>query len=116
MQPIKPRTVLALSLLLVLSTATAVIAGYEITSNHVTVTVSNPLATLTLTASATEFTSGQSVTLTATLSDFGNNILISLYEGGTMLEQKPSAGGGIATFTVTPSVGTHDYVAYASHP
>jgi hypothetical protein len=59
---------------------------------------------------------GDTITFTATLSDQANGVLISLMDGGSVVEQKSSAGGGIATFTVMATVGTHDYWAQAAHP
>jgi len=105
----------ALIFMAALSTISLAVAAYEINSNHVSITVRQRPG-LTLTASTTDVMEGFPITLTATLSDQANGVVVTLYDGGVLVEQKSSCGGGIAVFTVTATLGTHDYWAVASHP
>jgi hypothetical protein len=106
-----------LTVLLFLGCLSIAVAAYQITSNIVTVNVSAPQATIALVSSATQVVGGTPITLTATLSDQANGVVVTFYDGGTQLTpQVNTSGGGIATLTLTPSVGTHDYTAQASHP
>jgi hypothetical protein len=92
------------------------VAAYQINSNHITTITVHQRPGLTLTASTTDVMEGNTITFAATLSDQANSVLITLYDGSTQVDQKSSAGGGIATFAVTATMGTHDYWAQAAHP
>lgn len=91
------------------------VASYVMTSNTVTVIVNNA-ETLTLTSSLSTAVSGQQITLTATISDQRNGVVVTFYDNGVNVGQATSMGGGIATLTVTPAVGTHSYTATGLHP
>lgn len=107
--------ILALSFLVISCGFAVAYATYEITSNEVTVEVAQG-ANLALSASSTSINVGQSLTLTATLSDYANGVVVSFYDGGNTVGQATTSGGGIATLTVNPNAGTHIYKAIATHP
>lgn len=110
------KTTIFLILAILFASFGVAVAVYEITSNIVTVTVSAPQAQLTLATSATAITLGESITLTATLNDFANGVVVTFYDGTTNVGQTNTTGGGIATLQLTPSIGTHNYKAIATHP
>jgi hypothetical protein len=90
-------------------------ASYVMTTQTITVTVTDP-QTMSLGASSQTIVSGQSLTLTATISDQRNGVVVTFYDGETSVGQATSAGGGIASLTIQPSMGTHNYHATGLHP
>ncbi len=109
---------LALGVLTVL-VATSVIgyavASYVMTTPTITVTVTKA-ETMGIASSSQTIVEGQTLTLTATISDQRNGVVVTFYQDGVSCGQATSMGGGIATLTLTPSQGTHSYYAVASHP
>jgi hypothetical protein len=93
-------------------------ASYTMYSESVTVTVKVG-ETLGLASSAIDIIAGESITLTATISDYKNGVVISFYDSASspsLIGQATTAGGGIATLTITPVAGTHIYTAIGLHP
>jgi hypothetical protein len=118
------RTKIGFKLLLVCvllaSTIGVVVASYVMTSNSVVVTVT-AAETLNLGSSSTDIREGESITLTATVSDQRNGIVISFYDDfnsqHNLIGQATTAGGGIATLVTTPTgAGQHSYSAVGLHP
>ncbi len=77
--------------------------------------------TLNLGSSSTDIREGESITLTATVSDQRNGIVISFYDDfnsqHNLIGQATTAGGGIATLVTTPTgAGQHSYSAVGLHP
>lgn len=90
-------------------------AAYVMTSNTVT-TNGTAQATLTLAIDKTAFVQGDSVLLTATVSDQTSGLTITFNEGANPVGTATTNGQGIATLTLTPTVGSHTYSATGSHP
>lgn len=98
-----------------LSSASLVFATYLMTSSPVT-GVATSQATLALTLDKASVVQGESWTLTATVSDGTQGITINFLEGSTSVGTAITGTGGIATLTLTPSVGSHTYTATGTHP
>ena len=94
-----------------------VVASYIMTSNNVTVDVTEPVpnATLALTTSNTNIVEGNSVTLTATVSDGASGIAIDFWEGSQYLGSDTTDSLGKATIQLFPAVGSHVYTAQGEH-
>jgi hypothetical protein len=104
-----------LSVAVLASVVGAAVASYVMTSNVVSLTVTDP-ERLTLAGSHQTIVSGQTYTLTATISDQRNGVVVTFYDGDQSIGQASSMGGGLATLTIEPSMGNHNYHAVASHP
>jgi len=90
------------------------VASYTMTSNTVTVVITDPVQ-LTLTTSHATQVSGQSIMLTACIADQANGITVTFYDNGVACGQAVSSGGGYAKLTIEPSMGTHNYYAVGLH-
>ena len=82
-------------------------------SAEVSVAVTLPVPTLTLTRSAKQVTYGSSVTLTAQLSAHGSNGDITLNDNGAPVATATMNASGIATFVVKPAADASYQAVYA---
>lgn len=73
-------------------------------------------ATLGLALNPTTIIQGEQWTLTATVSDATSGITVTFVEGATTVGTAVTDVSGVATLTLTPSVGFHMYSATATHP
>lgn len=106
---------LAVAALAALSVVGIAVGSYVMNSPAITVTVSKAEC-LGLGANRLSLTEGEVLTLTATVSDQRNGIVISFYEDGALIGQATTSGGGIATLEIYPTPGTHTYTATGLHP
>jgi len=91
----------------------------SVSSPPIVVTVGNVATTTALTASATNLTAGQSVTLTATVTAATGPIpngFVTFLNGATSLGTVALLPSGVATLTLTPAVGSYSITAsYAAY-
>ena len=73
-------------------------------------------AILTLTLTPETIYVGESWTLTATVSDGTAGIAVTFKEDGAPIDARITNSQGIATLTLTPTLGSHTYTAEAQHP
>lgn len=92
-----------------------VIASYQMQSSDIAVTVTKRQS-IGISASAPEIVEGETVTLSAKVSDSRNGIVVSFYQNGTLCGQATTLNGGVASLTITPPEGTHYYFAKGLHP
>ena len=109
--------VLAIILAAILVTAGVALAAYLITSNTVNVTVLTQ-ATMTLQANSTSLTVGDTVQLTATLSDgaASSGLAVTFLDGATTLATVNADTSGVAVYAYAPAAGSYVYTATATHP
>lgn len=106
---------LAVAVLTVASIVGITVGSYVMNSPSITVTV-NKAECLGLGANRLSLTEGEVLTLTATVSDQRNGIVISFYEDGALIGQATTSGGGYASIEIYPTTGTHTYTATGLHP
>lgn len=83
-------------------------------SPALTVVVTLPSTTATLSTSATTLVNGQSLTLTATVAGTGKTTptgIVTFGNGAATLGTGTVNGSGIATLTLTPAIGSHSITA-----
>lgn len=106
---------LIVSLIAACITIPLVSAAYVMTSNTVQVT-GTAQATLSLISDKSSFVVGSQILLSATVSDQTPGITINFLDGSVSVGTSNTNSQSIATLTLTPQAGQHNYTATGSHP
>ena len=91
------------------------VATYLMTSNPVTGDVIDQ-ETIALTLTPSSIVLGDSWTLTATVSDGTSGITITFLDGAVSAGTAVTDASGVATISLTPTIGSHTYTAQGTHP